>query len=111
MAIGCAVLCATLFVSLCAPGLRTGIPAPGNEHSVRILDFAVSSSTVLVTKRSLRLDHARQRPSSAAPFVLVVAHRPGSGRGRFAKYLETARRQSLGTAKAPSGRSPPNAIS
>src|SRR5689334_9134397 len=106
-----ALLCATLSVSLCAPGLRTEIPAQRHHSSVQVLALAFPSPTILVNMGSQRLNHARQRACFDSPFLLAAVRGPVADRGYFARNVDRAPQLSLWAAEARTGRSPPIAIS
>jgi hypothetical protein len=106
-----ALLCVILAVSLCAPRLSAEISAHEREQPGQMRALAAPSSTILVNRGGPRFDHARQRSVVDSPFILVPLSGPNSDGGRSLTAVESALPQWHWAAKAPSGRSPPIAIS
>jgi hypothetical protein len=106
-----ALLFVILASALCAPRLTAEIPAHAREQFVQMRALAAASSTILVSRGGPGFDQARQRAIVDAPFVLLPHCGPISDGGRSLTTVEDALRRSQWAAKAPTGRSPPIAIS
>jgi hypothetical protein len=105
-----AFLCVILAAVLCAPRLTAEISPHAREQFVEMRAVAAVPSTVLVNRGGPRLD-ARQRSAVDTPFIPVPLCGPMSNGGRSLNAIENALPHSQWAADAPTGRSPPIAIS
>ena len=105
-----ALLCVILAVSLGAPRLTAEVSPHARDASVEMRALAPVCATILVNRGGPRFD-AKQRSVVDTLFILVPLCGPVLNGGRSLIAIENLLPVSHGAAKAPTGRSPPIAIS